>query len=216
MSDKTVQEAVARELEWEPRVDAAHIGVSARDGSVTLTGEVESFSARIAAMAAAERVYGVRAVADELHVTLHGPHHREDPELAEAVARSLRWSTEVPETVFAEVERGFVTLRGQAEWMFQRYAAMRAVQDLRGVSGVANQIVVLSSRASPVDVAQHIRKALERTARVDAGQIEVTMLDGTAQLEGCVHSLFEKRVAAEAAASAPGVTHVDDRLVVEP
>jgi osmotically-inducible protein OsmY len=216
MGDKTLQESVMRELAWEPRVDAARIGVSARDGAVTLSGEVASYSARTAAVRAAERIHGVRAVADELKIALCGPHTPDDAELAEAASRALRWSSEVPETIDAEVKDGFITLTGTAAWHYERAAAMRAVRDLRGVVGVANTVRVESPQASPVDVEQHIRQAFERAARLDARQIEVSITDRTAHLHGCVRSIFEKHVAENAAASAPGVDHIDDRLLVLP
>jgi osmotically-inducible protein OsmY len=216
LTDKKLQDAVMRELSWEPRVDAAHIGVSASDGAVTLTGQVETFSARTAAVSAAERVYGVRAVADDLEVKLYGPHKPSDAEIAEAASRALRWSSEVPGTVEAEVRDGFITLRGRAEWLFQRDASMRAVQDLRGIAGVSNEVIVESPHAKPIDVEERIRQAFERNARLDASKVDVSMSGGTAHLRGHVHSIFEKHLAENAAASAPGVNRVEDRLVVLP
>lgn len=216
MTDKTLQDAVMRELNWEPRVDAAHIGVIASNGSITLTGEVPTYTARTAAVKAAERVYGVRAVANDLKVTLHGPHPHSDSEIAEAAARALRWHNEVPDTVDAEVKDGLITLTGAVEWRFQRYAAMRAVRDLRGVRGVANQVIVETPQAKPVDVEQRIKQAFERNARLDARQVDVSIANGKVHLYGHVHSIFEKHVAEDAASAAPGVTSVEDHLVVMP
>ena len=216
MTDSSLQDAVMRELNWEPRVNAAHIGVSANNGAVTLTGEVSSFTARNQAVRAAERVYGVRAVADELTIKLYGPHHHGDSEIAEAVSRALRWNNEVPENVEAEIKDGFVTLVGQAEWQYQRDASMRAVRDLRGVTGVSNQVRIVNPHATPTDVEQRIRQAFERNARLDARHVDVSITGGTAHLHGHVHSIFEKHVAENAAAGAPGVSHVDDHLLVLP
>jgi osmotically-inducible protein OsmY len=216
MTDKMLRDAVLRELDWEPRVNAAHIGVSASNGAITLSGEVPTFTARNQAVKAAERVYGVRAVADELTIELSGPHRRNDSEIAEAVSRSLRWSNEVPGNVDAEIRNGFVTLTGQVEWQFQRVAAMRAVRDLHGVTGVANEVAVVNPHPRPADVEQRIRQAFERHARLDARQVDVSIAEGTAHLHGHVHSIFEKHVAEQAAAGAPGVSRVDDRVVVVP
>ncbi len=216
MTDKMLQDAVMRELDWEPRVDPAHIGVTASNGAITLTGEVATFTARNQAVKAAERVYGVRAVADELKITLYGLHTRNDSEIAEAASRALRWNNEVPESVDAEIKNEFVTLTGKAEWQFQRAAAIRAVRDLHGVTGVANEVTVVNPNPRPADVEQRIRQAFERHARLDARQVDVSITDSTAHLHGHVHSIFEKHVAEHAAGVAPGVSHVDDHIVVMP
>lgn len=214
-SDKELQAAVMRELEWDPAVDAAHIGVIAKDGAVTLTGYVSSYSEKIAAVRAAERVYGVKAVADEIEVRLPGSDVRDDSAIAEAVAHNLRWNNLIPDTVEAEVRNGIVTLRGEVEWSYQRAAAERAVRDVKGVVGVSNLITVKRAvKAS--DIEQRITDALRRSATLDARQIWVTTSNGTVHLHGHVHSLHEKRVAENAAASAPGVTNVDNQLVVVP
>lgn len=139
-SDRFLQENVMQELQWEPRVNAPHIGVSAADGSVTLTGNVATYGERMEAVKAAERVHGARAVADEIEVKLRAPHVRDDSEIAEAASRALRWNNLIPENVDAEVRQGFITLRGEVEWQFQRDAAGRIVRDLVGAKGVWNQI----------------------------------------------------------------------------
>lgn len=169
------------------------------------------------AVKAAERVHAVRAVADEIKVTLSGPHKRDDSEIAEAAARTLRWNNLLPDNVEVEVRQGFITLRGEVDWQYQRDAAKRAVRDLVGVSGVASEITIKPHAAEQeLELDRRIRDALERTARLDASEIEVTMSGGAAHLNGRVHSLQERRVAAKAVGSAPGVRDVDNRLVVVP
>jgi osmotically-inducible protein OsmY len=214
-SDKALQEAVMRELEWDPSVDAAHIGVIARDGAVTLTGHVPSFAQKWAAVRAAERVFGVRAVADELKVKLPGESTRDDEEIAEQIARTLRWNTMVPQTVTAEVRRGLVTLRGEVEWSYQKDEAERAVRNITGVVGV-NNLITVKPKTKPADVQRRIAEALSREADLDARRISVTTSDGTVELHGTVRSFSEKRLAEQAAASAPGVSKVENKLAVVP
>jgi osmotically-inducible protein OsmY len=215
--DKSLQEAVIEELEWDPKVDAARIGVSVKDGAVTLSGYVPSYSEKFAAVRAAERVLGVKAVADEIEVRLPGSSVRDDSALAERIAHVLRWNTSVPETVEAEVRDGWVTLRGEVAWSFQRDAAMRAVRDLTGVKGLSNLITVKPRvKPTPAEVEERVAEAIERQASLDARRIWATTSNGTVHLHGTVHSLWEKRVAEEAAASAAGVAKVEDHIVVTP
>jgi osmotically-inducible protein OsmY len=215
--DKSLQEAVMKELEWDPKVDAAHIGVSAKDGAVTLSGHVPSYSEKFAAVRAAERVFGVKAVADEIEVRLPGSSVRDDSDLAEQIARVLSWNTYVPETVEAEVRDGWVTLRGEVEWSFQRDAAKRAVRDLTGVKGVSNLITMKPRvKPTPAEVEERVAEAIERQASLHPRRIWATTSNGTVHLHGTVHSVWEKRVAEEAAASAAGVAKVEDHIAVTP
>jgi osmotically-inducible protein OsmY len=133
ITHSTVEDAVRRELDWDPKVDANSLGVNAKDGSIVLTGSVSSHAEKLAAVKAAERVYGVRAVAAEITVELPGASVEGDAEIAETIARQLHWNTVVPETVTADVENGFVTLRGTVEWAYQRDAAERPINLVRGI-----------------------------------------------------------------------------------
>jgi osmotically-inducible protein OsmY len=217
MSDKTLKEAVMRELEWDPSVEAAHIGVIAKDGAVTLTGKVPTYSQKWAAVRAAERVFGVRAVADELEVKLSSLNTRDDQDIAEQIARTFEWSTTVPDTVEAEVRKGWVTLKGDVDWSYQRDEAERAIRHITGVTGVSNLIVVKPKvKPKPADVEKRIEEAITREADLDARRIWVTTHNGTAELHGTVHSFWEKRLAEQAAASAPGVAKVENLLAVTP
>lgn len=212
--DQALQEKVMRELEWDPKVNAAHIGVSAQDGSITLTGKVRTYTERIEARKAAERVRDVRTLADEIEVKLSHPHRRDDSEIAEAASRALGGNDLIPKGIKAEVNDGGITLQGGVQWGYQRDAAERAVRHLTGVRMVSNQINVKPPDSQPRDIDALIKAAFVRSARLDACEIEVTMSDGTAHLSGRVHSIPEMTAAVKAAASAPGVSHIDNRLVV--
>jgi osmotically-inducible protein OsmY len=209
-----LQKDVAAELKWEPRLREEEIGVTVRDGVVTLTGFVPDYSQRRVAAKAAERVAGVRAVAQDLVVKMPEAHQRSDTELAHQIVNALAWDIEVPnEKIKAKVDNGWVTLDGEVDWQYQRNAAERTVRYLTGIKGV-NNLIVIKPHASPYDVAQHIKAALHRSAEADARKIQVTASDGTVTLTGTVRSWPERTEVERAAWSANGVTAVDDRLAV--
>lgn len=214
-TDQELKRDVERELEWDPGIDASAIGVAVRDGAVILTGEVSTYLEKWRAVRAAERVHGVRAVADEIVVRLPGEYERTDADIARAVANALEWDPAVPTTVKATVKDGHVTLRGEVEWEYQREAAQRAVRHLMGVRGVTD-LVVVRPKVTPIDVKQKIREALERQALLDAKSIDVESLNGTVVLKGHVHSRIEAEAAEKAAWSTPGVTKVENKLAVVP
>ncbi|MGZ4335007.1 MAG: BON domain-containing protein [Gaiellaceae bacterium] len=217
MDDKRVKAEVMRELKWEPRVDAARIGVFVENGAVTLKGRVSSYAEKLAAVEAAERVHGVRAVADELEVELPAADVRDDTEIAKAIVHSLRWSVLVPDSVDVEVHKGHVRLLGQVRWNFQRKAAERAARHVRGVRSVTNLIVLQhGEKPEPFEIEQRVRDAIRRAATIDARRIWADMTDGRVHLHGYVHSLWEKKLAEEAARSAAGVADVDNDIVVTP
>ena len=214
-TDAQLQQDVLAELRWQPNVNAADVDVLVHDGVVTLSGFVDSYAQRRVAECAAERVSGVRAIADELRVRLPGLHERDDTALAHAAAEALRWDIEVPEDrVRVMVQHGYVTLEGNVEWRFQREAAERAVRHLTGVRGVTN-LVTVKPRASAVEVRRQIEAALARNAVLDAKRISVETFDGKVVLRGTVRSWAERGDAERAAWNAPGVSAVDDRLLVE-
>lgn len=214
-SDDQLQRDVLEELRWDPSVSKAEIGVVARDGVVTLTGQVDSFAKRWTAMQAAERVAGVTAVADEMTVHLPTDYKRTDIDIAHAVTNALRWDVQVPDDkIKARVDDGWVALDGEVEWDYQRSAAIRAVRYLTGVRGVMNN-VQLKPRAFAPEVRTRIESALKRTAETDASHISVTATDGEVTLRGKVHSWSARSDAERAAWSAPGVARVKDELVVQ-
>ncbi|MDQ0028693.1 BON domain-containing protein [Arthrobacter bambusae] len=214
-SDHELQQAVLNELDWTPEVDASHIGVTAISGAVTLTGEVSSYSARLAAKKAALRVRGVTALADELTVHyLGGP--VTDTDIAEAALGVLRRNAVVPEgAVTAEVRNHAITLTGDVDWNYEREAAARAVEHLRGVRSVEN-LITLKGRASAVDTKTRVKNAIARQAALDAESILVTV-DGTeVTLTGRVASWNEKKAAGKAAWASPHVSAVLNLLEVRP
>lgn len=215
-TDRELQEMVLNGLEWEPGVDAGHIGVAVRDGIVTLTGTVTTLHQKWTAERAARHVFGVRAVANDIEVAPDDATARTDPAIADAAANALRWNAAVPlDAVQVTVRQGWVTLTGEVDWQYQREAAERAVQHLYGVKGVANSIFVRPHVSLP-DVKAKIENAFRRSAEVDAAHVQVEAIDGNVILRGTVRSLTERKEAERAAWSAPGVTNVDDRLVVAP
>ena len=216
-TDKTIEEAVRRELEWDPAVSATHIDVTARDGAVALTGNVPTYAERLAAVAAAERIYGVRAVADDIEVRLSGASAGSDAELAETISRQLRANTRVPDTVQVEVRHGFVTLRGTVEWSYQSDAAERPLEFTEGICAVTNLITIKPRvKSKKTDIEWAVHEALGRLADLDARAIGVTANSGTVRLDGHCRSAAERRLAEQAAASAPGVKKVANDIVVAP
>ncbi|MGE5244576.1 MAG: BON domain-containing protein [Betaproteobacteria bacterium] len=215
-TDRQLQEEVLQALEWEPGVDAADVGVSVDDGVVTLRGEVGTLREKWLAERTTRHVFGVRAVANDLTVAPDEKTARADPAIAQAVANALEWDSAIPDgSVKATVRNGWVTLNGTVAWQYQKAAADRAVQHLYGVKGVNNSIVV-KPHVAPGDVRAKIENAFKRSAEVDAERVKVETHDGTVVLRGTVHSLIERDEAERAAWAAPGVTRVEDHLVVVP
>lgn len=211
--EQDLRETVIRQLAWDPEVDATMIGVSAKDGVVTLSGFVGTYAASLAAERAARRVYGVKAVANELEVKL--ARERIDPDIARDALHALQSRINVPRGIDVTVRDGYVTLSGEVQWMYERIAAERAIRYLQGVKGVFNNITIRPS-VSPQDVQKRITEALHRNADVDARRITVESIGGHVILGGSVRSWVERREAERAAWATAGVTMVDDRITVVP
>lgn len=212
--DRRLQRLVLDELQFEPSVDATHIGVAADGGVVTLSGHVPSYAQKLAAERAVQRVRGVKAIAQDLEVHLPSSAKTADDEIAGRAVRLLDWDVAVPEgAVTVKVENGLVTLSGEVDWQYQRAAAENAVHKLSGVIGVLNRIVLRPS-AQPGDIRRRIEEALQRDARIEAGRIIIIADGGRVQLRGQVHSQQEREAAERAAWSAAGVTEVEDRMLV--
>lgn len=212
MSDTSLQQVVSEELRWEPSVNAAHIGVTAKDGVVTLSGHVSSYAEKWAAGRAAGRVYGVRGLADEIKVRF--PFEVDDTEIAQKALQVLSWDIEVPTNkVTVTVENGWVTLTGTVDWYFQRSAAEADVRKLKGVIGVTNNISIRPS-VEAADVRAKLKAAFERNADIEASNINVTIDGAKVTLSGHVDTWGEDILAVDTAWATPGVSQVEDRLTV--
>jgi osmotically-inducible protein OsmY len=210
-----LQNNVLAELRWEPGVDSSRIGVAIEQGVVELTGQVSTFAEKQAVEAAVKRVRGVTAVANELQVELLTTHVRGDVDIAKAAMDALRWNVNVPEErIKLTVAKGWVTLEGSVTAAYQRVAAETAVEYLTGVKGVSNKID-LTPDASAKDVRRQLTVALHRYAQLEADAVKVAADGNKVMLTGTVHSWAERDLAQNAAWKVPGVTHVDNRLVVQ-
>ena len=215
-TDAQLKDDVIEELRWDPQIsDADAIGVGVKDGAVILSGHVPSYAEKLAAAQAAERVNGVKAVANDLRVGRPGA-PRDDVDIAEAIAHVLEWNVQVPEgRVHATVEHGWVTLEGNVDHDHQRREVERMARHVRGVTGLLNNITVRPP-ANPAQVQTLIEEMFKRQAEADAVHIRVEVSDHTARLYGQVPSLQEANAAQAAAASAPGVASVESHLVIAP
>ncbi len=213
-TDEEIQRDILDELKWDTRVRPNEIGVAVTDGIATLTGWVDSYIKKLAAGAAAHRVHGVKAVVNDIEVRLPGFAERTDTDLAAAVLNALRWDAGIPAgKIDVTVSQGWVTLKGEVEYGFQKMDAERAVRHIAGIRGISNLIVVRPG-VSPSDLKQNIEKELVRNAETDAQHITVEVDGRKVILRGTVHSYAEKKAAEEAAWSAPGVSEVDNRIVI--
>ncbi len=211
--DRELQEAVLAEFTWEPSVTPGHIGVTAENGVVTLTGTVPHYLQKQAAEMAAGRVKGVKAVADELKVQLHGSMKRDDSDIARAAVDRLTWETSVPaDAIKVKVEQGWVTLTGQVEWHYQKDAAERMVRGLLGVVGISN-LTTIKPHVNTSDLGHDIDVALHRSW-FDARTVKVRADGGKVTLTGTVHSPSDRWTAGSTAWAARGATEVENDLIV--
>jgi osmotically-inducible protein OsmY len=213
-TDSQLQRDVMDELVWEPRVDHAHIGVAAKDGVVTLSGFVSNYAQKMAAEKAAKRVQGVHAIAEEIQVRFASDPKTSDAEIAERILDLFKWDVTIPhDKIEVKVERNWVTLSGNVDWNYQKDAAKRAAGRISGVLGVTNLIDVRQA-PSPANVRDLIMAAVKRVSDADANSIRVVAEGHKVTLSGQVHGWYERQVAERAAWAAPGVTRVEDNIVV--
>ncbi len=214
ITDERLTQDVLSELAWDPSVTATDLGVTAKDGIVTLTGRVTSFAQKHAAEAAARRVNGVKAIAEEIAVDLPFEHRRTDEDIAAAVLNRLDWDAAIlPDTITAQVQDGWVSLDGAVDWNFQKDAAAIDVRSLLGVVGLSNRITI-KPRANAHDIAQDIKDALGRSWFFDPKRVGVDVEGDRVRLTGSVHTEHERRLAAVTAWSSPGVGIVENDLAI--
>jgi osmotically-inducible protein OsmY len=214
MNDKQLQQSVTDELTWEPSIASAHIGVAAREGVVTLSGHVPSYWEKRSAEAAASRVKGVKAVVEEIKVQLHGDNLSTDEKIAERALQNLASDGSVPkDQIKLKVEKGWVTLKGEVDWNYQKSAAEYDVHRQIGVVGITNEIKI-KPHVQAYEVREKIEKALQRIAPFDAADISIKMDGGKVTLGGNVRNWYERDLVENAAWSVPGVTQVHDQIVL--
>jgi|tagenome__1003787_1003787.scaffolds.fasta_scaffold19887430_1 osmotically-inducible protein OsmY len=215
-TDSDIQKDVVAELNAEPSLRNDDVAVGVRDGVVTLAGHVDSYADKWRAERVVSKVKGVKAVVNELEVKLSSSSQRTDPEIARAAVNALQWNVLVPQDrIQVVVEDGWITLRGEVDWYYEKEEAERTVRNITGVKGVSNLITVAAVPA-PSDVKQRITDALRRGAQFDAERITVEVTGHKAILKGTVRSYAESLDAERAARKVPGITEVENRLTVEP
>ena len=215
-TDTELHQDVMNELKWEPTLKAAEIGVAVKDGVVTLSGHVDSYVKKLVAERAAARVVGVRAVAEEIQVRLPGSLKRSDEDIAEMVANVLDWNVLVPyNRIKVHVQDGVVTLSGEVDWGYQKFAAEEAVRSLMGVVWLNNQITVKPA-VEPQDVKDKIISAFQRNALLDSRRIKIETRGGKVILSGSVRSWGERAEAQWVAWAAPGVSDVENNIIISP
>jgi osmotically-inducible protein OsmY len=211
--DQALKQAVLDELIWEPSVNAAHIGVTAKDGVITLMGHVGNFFEKSAAERAARRVNDVKAVAEQIEVRLPFNVSHGDEDIASAALNRLKWDSTIPSgAIKPKVEKGWVTLTGEVDWHFQQEAAVSDIRGLRGVVGVSDEITI-KPKPNTSTIRDNIMVALDRSW-FDPAAINVTAEGGRIRLTGTVNSWYERNEAGDAAWAAPGTTSVENDISV--
>ncbi|MDU9032208.1 BON domain-containing protein [Pseudomonas corrugata] len=214
MSDLSLRKAILEELEFQPQIDAANIGVAVENGVVTLTGHVGSYDQKISAERAVKAVKGVRAVAEEIEVRLHKGAGTADDTIANRALKIISWSADVPPNAFKViVQNGWITLEGEVDWQYQKETVEKMVRKLSGVLGVNNRLT-LSPRVDIVDIHKRIEEALKRSAEVDARDIHIKVDGDVVRLDGKVHLWRQRKLIERAAWSVPGVMRVEDHLLL--
>jgi len=214
-TDSQIQKDVIDQLGWEPILHASEIGVAVKEGVVTLSGRVDTFSKKIVAEKAAKKVSGVKAIAVDLEVGVSPLFKKSDTEIAETVLNALRLHTAVQEDrIKIKVEDGLVTLEGNVEWEYQRKAAQQSIENLPGVRDV-NNLIMIRPTVLAIDVRKKINEAFHRSATIDSEKVKIDAIGSKVILTGTVRSIAEKEDAEDAVWAAPGVASIDNRLIIE-
>lgn len=214
-NDAQIQQDVLDQLKWDPLLNASEIGVSVKNGVVTLSGNVDSYLKKLEAEKQAKKVVGVKAIAEDIQVGVSPSYKRSDTEIAEAAVNAIKWHTSINEqSIKVKVEDGVITLEGEVDWGYQRESAKNAVVNLIGVRSVINNLT-LKQKNAPENLKQKISAAFHRSASIDANKIQVEVEGNKAILKGKVRSFAEKEDAEDAIWSAPGIFRVENKLEVE-
>nr|WP_294860646.1 BON domain-containing protein [uncultured Fluviicola sp.] len=214
-TDSQVQKDVMEELKWQPSINSSEIGVSVKEGIVTLSGTVDQYIEKRDAEKAALRVEGVKGVAEDIEVKLSFGNKKNDADIAKAAINALHWDSMVPDNAIkVKVENGWITAEGKVDWLYQKSAVRDAISNLTGVKGVIN-LITINPSANPVDIKKKIVAAFDRNASIDANNIQVLNEGDRVVLKGTVRSYAERLDAQHAAWNAPGVAHVDNQLEVK-
>ena len=214
-SDNQIQKDVMEQLKWEPFLNFSEIGVAVKNGIATLSGQVDSYTKKLAAENAAKKIAGVKAIAEDIQIGVSPAYNKTDTEIAEAVLNALKWHAAVQEEkITIKVENGNVKLEGEVEWEYQRNNVTTAIENLTGVCSVFNLIRV-KPKFTASDIEQKISAAYHRSATIDAGKITADVMGSRVTLRGNVRSFTEKEDAESAAWNAPGVISVDSKIEIE-
>jgi osmotically-inducible protein OsmY len=214
MNDLELRRSILDELEFQPYLDAAAIGVTVNNGIVCLSGHVRTYAEKIAAERAVKGVKGVKAVAEEIEVRVPGDKDIDDETIASRCLDVIRWNSALPDDkILIKIQQGRVTLEGEVEWQYQKEAAQSAVSKLAGVVEI-NNILKVCPKSTPEDIKARIDAALARNAELDARKIRVTVEGKTVKLEGHVHLWLERKAAQNTAWAVPGVEHVENHLLI--
>ena len=218
-TDTELQQDVMDELKWEPSIKAAEIGVGVKDGVVTLSGYVDTYGEKLIAERAVVRVFGVKAVAEELKVRLPSSVQRPDEDIAQAAANALQWNvwiSRMTDRIKVEVENGWITLSGDVDWWYQKDAAGDTVRNLIGVRGLSNNIAINPVTVKGQAVKDEIESAFQRNAILDARRIKVETHGSKVILRGSVRSWAEREQVERASFAAPGVSEVESHIIIYP
>jgi osmotically-inducible protein OsmY len=216
-TDEQLQTDVLTELRWDPRVHGNEIGVIAKDGAITLTGIVHTYSEKLSAERAAKRVKGVRAIAEDIEVKMPADSRTTDAGIAEQIAQILRWNSTFRDTdIQAEVRNGYVTMTGEVNWSYERQAAANRIEELQGIAGIFNHIKIREQAPSvaPRDVQRQITGALHRHANIEASKVRVSVAEGKVTLDGTIDTFCERDLIEDAVWATAGVKQVEDNLTV--